>query len=276
MSKLKKVDSKEAVLNGFRNDAFDNGFEQYFKDLRSNKISKVLNDSERKIKLNSVTYRQLNSWEEQDLLTIKRKDRGWRKFSIMEAVWLKIVAELREFGFPIEKIKVTKESLSYLKKKGGVEMPFLEFFTAFAIGSKMPVLILIFRDGVAIPVSFTQYKITQEVIGVENHIQINLNEMLQSFFPNVDLKPNYQMQMPVSFEEMELLAFMRVKNFEKVEIFYSNGKMDTIEGMERVDASKMLNEIIREQKYQKIELVLQDGNIVAVRRKVKHKIGKLK
>jgi len=52
--------------------------------------------------------------------------------------------------------------------------------------------------------------------------------------------------------------------------------MDTIEGMERVDASKMLNEIIREQKYQKIELVLQDGNIVAVRRKVKHKIGKLK
>jgi len=106
-------------------------------------------------------------------------------------------------------------------------MPFLEFFTAFAIGSKMPVLILIFRDGVAIPVSFTQYKITQEVIGVENHIQINLNEMLQSFFPNVDLKPNYQMQMPVSLEEMELLAFMRVKNFEKVEIFYSNGKMDT-------------------------------------------------
>jgi len=108
MSKLKKVDSKEAVLNGFRNDAFDNGFEQYFKDLRSNKISKVLNDSERKIKLNSVTYRQLNSWEEQDLLTIKRKDRGWRKFSIMEAVWLKIVAELREFGFPIEKSSASR------------------------------------------------------------------------------------------------------------------------------------------------------------------------
>lgn len=276
MQALKKVDDKAEVIQVFRHDAFDNGFEQYFKDLRSNKISKVLNDSERKVKLKSITYRQVNSWEEQELLTIKRKDRGWRKFSIMEAVWLKIVAELREFGFPIEKIKVTKESLSYLKKKGGVEMPFLEFFTAFAIGSKMPVLILIFRDGVAIPVSFTQYKITQEVIGVENHIQINLNEMLQSFFPNVDLKPNYQMQMPVSLEEMELLAFMRVKNFEKVEIFYSNGKMDTIEGMERVDASKMLNEIIREQKYQKIELVLQDGNIVAVRRKVKHKIGKLK
>lgn len=276
MSRLKKQDTKETVMQVFRNDAFDSGFEQYYKDLRNNKISKVLNDSERKIKLNSVTYRQVNSWEEQDLLTIKRKDRGWRKFSIMEAVWLKIVSELREFGLPIEKIKVTKESLSFLNKKCGVEMPFLEFFTAFAIGSKMPVLILVFRDGIAIPVNFTQYKVTKEVIGVENHIQINLNEMLQSFFPNVDLKPNYQMQMPVSLEEMELLAFMRVRDFEKVEIFYSNGKMDVIEGFERVDANQMLSDIIREQKYQKIELVLQDGNVVAVRRRLKHKIGKKK
>ncbi len=276
MTKLKKQDGKVEVLRVFRNDAFDSGFEQYFQNLRSNKISKVLNDSERKVKLNSVTYRQLNSWEEQDLLTIKRKDKSWRKFSIMEAVWLKIVSELREFGLPIEKIKVAKESLSFLNKKCGVEMPFLEFFTAFAIGGKMPVLLLVFLDGVAIPVSYMQYKVTKEVIGVENHIQINLNEMLQSFFPNVDLKPNYQMQMPVSLEEMELLAFMRVKSFEKVEIFYNNGKMDTIEGMERVDASKMLSEIIRDQKYQKIELVLQDGNMVAVTRKVKHKIGKSK
>lgn len=274
MTKLKKQDGKVEVLRVFRNDAFDSGFEHYFQNIRSNKISKVLNDSERKVKLTSVTYRQLNSWEEQDLLTIKRKDKSWRKFSIMEAVWLKIVSELREFGFPIEKIKVTKESLSYLNKKCGVEMPFLEFFTAFVIGGKMPVLLLVFLDGVAIPVSFTQYKITQEVIGVENHIQINLNEMLQSFFPNVDLKPNYQMQMPVSLEEMELLAFMRVKPFEKIEVHYKGGKIDTIEGLERVDAQKRITDILREQKFAKIEVVEHDGKIVSVVRRIKKKIEK--
>lgn len=276
MQALKKVDDKAEVIQVFRHDAFDNGFEQYFKDLRSNKISKVLNDSERKVKLKSITYRQVNSWEEQELLTIKRKDRGWRKFSIMEAVWLKIVAELRDFGFPIESIKATKESLSYLSKKCGVEMPFLEFFTAFAIGNKMPVLLLVFKDGVSIPVSYTQYKVTKELMEVENHIQINLNEVLQSFFPNVDLKPSYELQMPVTLEEMELLAFMRVKHFEKVEVLYKNGKVEVIEGFARTDAQKMLNEIIREHRYQKIELVLEDGKIVSVRQRLKHKVGTLK
>lgn len=269
---LKKQDMKKETLEVFRNEAFDSGFERYFTDVRNNKISKVLNDSERKVKLSSVTYRQVNSWEEQGLLTIKRQDRAWRKFSIIEAVWLKLISELREFGFPIEKIKVAKESLSYLSKKCGVQMPFLEFYTAFAIGSKMPVMVLVFRDGVSIPVNYTQYRVTKELKGVENHIQINLNEMLQSFFPNVDLQPSFGKQMPVTVEEMELLAFMRVKKYEKVEIFYKDGKMDVIEGFARKDAHQMLSEIFREHRYQKVELVLEDGKIVSVRQRLKHKV----
>lgn len=274
MPPSKGQDSKLQVIKAFRNDAFDSGLEQYFKDIRSNKISKVLNDSNRKVKLATVTYRQVNSWEEQGLLTIEREEREWRKFSIIEAVWLKIISELRDFGFPIEKIKVTKESLSYQAKKYGVQMPFLEFFTAFAIGNKMPVLVLVFKDGAAIPVNFTQYRVTKEVIGVENHIQINLNDMLQSFFPNVDLRPSYELQMPVSLEEMELLAFMRVKEFEKVEIRYQDGRMDTIEGLERMNAASRVNEILQEQNYSRIELIQEDGKVTSVTRRTRKRFKK--
>ncbi len=274
MSRLTKVEAHDAVAQAFKNDAFDNGFEQYFKDRSNNKISTVLNDSERKIKLQTVTYRQLNSWEEHGLLTIKRKDRGWRRFSIMEALWLKLISELREFGLPLEKIKTTKESLSTGSKKYGVAMPMLEFFTAFAIGNKMPVMLLVFTDGVAIPVSYTQYKAAKEVAGLDNHIQIGLNELLQSFFPQVDLKPKYKGELPFSVNEMELLAYLRIGDFEKITVKFNNGQMEKFEGVQRLKAKKRIEEIIREHRYQDIQLQEEDGEITAVFQTIKKRFTK--
>ena len=274
IAKVKNINSKKNVVDGFRNEAFDIGFYQYFGNIKQNKISQVLNNRERKINLASITYRQLNSWENEELLTIERENKEWRKFSIMDALWVKIIQELRNFGFPIEKIKVAKESLSFLSNKCKVAQPFLEFYTAFAIGSKMPVMLLVFSDGVAIPVNFTQYKVTKEILDIENHIQINLNEMLQSLFPNVDLKPKYEMQTAVSIEEMEVLAFMRVKRFEKVAVHYTGGKVDTIEGLERVNSQKRISEILKEQQFAKIELIEQDGKVVSVVRTIKKKVKK--
>jgi len=272
MAVKKNIAPKNELLKVYRNEAFDIGFYDYFKDLPNNKISQVLNNRERKITLNSVTYRQINSWEEQGLLTIERENREWRKYSLMDAIWVKILQELREFGFSIDKIRATKESLSFLSDKCGVPMPFLEFYTAFALGGKMPVVILFFTDGVAVPANFTQFKVTKEVFDVDHHIQINLKKILQGFFPNLDLWPKYELEMPVSIEEVELLAFMRVKQFEKVEVHYKGGRIDLIEGLERVDAQKRIMDIFREQKYSDINLIQQDGRIVAVTRKVKKKI----
>lgn len=65
---------------------------------------------------------------------------------------------------------------------------------------------------------------------------------------------------------------MRVKQFEKVEVHYKGGRIDLIEGLERVDAQKRIMDIFREQKYSDINLIQQDGRIVAVTRKVKKKI----
>ena len=94
MAVKKNIAPKNELLKVYRNEAFDIGFYDYFKDLPNNKISQVLNNRERKITLNSVTYRQINSWEEQGLLTIERENREWRKYSLMDAIWVKILQEL--------------------------------------------------------------------------------------------------------------------------------------------------------------------------------------
>ena len=254
-----------------RQGAFDIGYKQYFKNLTKNKISEVLNNKDRNIKFETITYRQLNSWEEQGLLTNDREDRSWRRFSIMDALWVRIIQELREFGLGWEQIKNTKYSLDFDSATYGVAMPILEFYTAFAIGSKMPVLLMVFKDGVGVPANFTQYKVASEFGEVENHLQINLNKILQGFFPNVDLQPIENKNLPMDLTEMELLAFIRVGEYEKVEIKLSGNKIKLIEGTKREIGEKVF-EVLKSKTYEEI-IVRKDkeGNITSLLRKKKLK-----
>ncbi len=266
--------SAKKLVAPYHNEAFDIGFYDYFKDLNNNKISILLNDVDRKVTFETISYRQLNSWEQQGLLNGSREGREWRRFSILDALWVKIICELRTFGMSWEQIKVAKESLSFESKKCGVAMPLLEFYTAFAIGAKMPVMLLIFKDGVTVPCSEIQYKVAKDNVGITNHLQISLNEILQQMFPDVDLKPSKKTELPIDIDEMELLAFLRLGTFEKVEIFYHDGKMRTVEGMQRLDATALVSDVIREHRYQKIEVVVDDGKKVSIRRTIKKQINR--
>lgn len=272
--KPQKQDSntRDIALDAYKNDAFDNGFYQYFKDRKGSHISAILNSKDRKVTFKDITYKMLTDWEKAGLLDNNRDGNEWRRFSIMDAIWLKIILELRSFGMSWKQIKITKESLEFQSKKCGVAMPLLEFYTAFAIGNRMPVLLLVFQDGVAIPANYTQYKVSRDFLGLDNHIQLSLNNIIQGFFPDVDLKPTQKIEIPVDLDEMELLAFIRLNIFEKVEIKLKSGKMNILEGTERLAVSEKLAEIVRQHDYQKIEFDIAGGKKVSFTRKVQHKI----
>jgi DNA-binding transcriptional MerR regulator len=268
------ITTKSNSVAIYQNEAFDNGFYQYFKDIERNKISQVLNNTDRKLKFDSITYRELNSWAKEGLLTVNREGREWRKFSIIDAVWVKLIKELRGFGMSREQLKVAKQSLEFESEKCGVKMPMLEFYTAFIIGAKMPVLLLVFKNGIAVPCSLTQYKVAKEIVGVDNHVQISLNELLQGMFPEVDLKPYQKAEMPLDVDEMELLAFLRVGEYENVEIKYSKGRIDLIEGTERQVTEKVFD-ILNAKEYEEVTIRKRDdGVITSVIRKKKKKLSK--
>jgi hypothetical protein len=136
----------------------------------------------------------------------------------------------------------------------------LEFYSAL-IGARMPVLLLVFKDGIAIPCSFTQYKVATEINSIQNHIQIDLNDLLQGMFPDIDLKPSKKPEMPLRVDEMELLAFLRVGEFEKVEIKYKDGKVDLIEGTEREMTTKV-HTAIKEKCYEEIKIRKRDEGVI--------------
>ena len=60
----------------------------------------------------NLSYRVVSHWEKLGLISSNRPaDKGWRKYSIYDLMWLHIVMELRSVGYPLEQIKHAWESL---------------------------------------------------------------------------------------------------------------------------------------------------------------------
>lgn len=249
-------------------------FHDFFRYEEARPISEMINNRATAIKINIASYRQLNSWDQYGLIDIEREGSEWRKYSILDAVWVNIIYELRCFGFTIEQLKTVKTTLEGGSDKVKSQMPLLEFSVYRAMMEKEHILLLAFSDGSAIPVPYDQFKMNIIYGEMKNHIQIDLNVILQRIFKNnVDLKPIHFVDFHLTEEEANLTQFIRTKNFERIEVKFQNGKMQIVEGVERVEADKLIIDILKEQKYQTIEIIQKDGKIVSTVRKIKAKLN---
>jgi len=61
-----------------------------------------------------VNSRLLNYWIEENKLLDKWEGKGWRKFSFVELVWLKIINDLRSFGVSFEILRKLKQELFFV------------------------------------------------------------------------------------------------------------------------------------------------------------------
>jgi DNA-binding transcriptional MerR regulator len=50
------------------------------------------------------------NWEKLDIIPYERTHKGWRKFSFIECVWLRIIQDFRSLGVGLEQIKKVKQS----------------------------------------------------------------------------------------------------------------------------------------------------------------------
>jgi DNA-binding transcriptional MerR regulator len=58
-----------------------------------------------------VDYRWIDHWHSKGLLIGTYQDRKWRKFNLVEFVWLKMIVKMREFNLSLETVKAVKDEL---------------------------------------------------------------------------------------------------------------------------------------------------------------------
>lgn len=253
-----------------RNDNFFLAFQNYFENEKAREISKLLREKEKRIDKDDFSYRIINHWEKHGLLEADRGEgKGWRKFSLLDYVWLHLLGILREFGVSIEKIKTIKESLKYL---GGLEdWGLFEFYLARTAGLKDTVYFLAFQDGSTEIVLQSEYISAMNLGEIGDHIKISINQIFQRIFPNQNYTPRHDSTAILTSEELDLLIKIRYQEYEEIKIKGKDGKISMIETTTQEDTAERITEILQKGEYQSIEIKQANGKVQCIKRTVKEK-----
>ena len=265
-----------AELFMFRAVEFDLGYADFHASEHNLGLIESLNKKNRMLPTGEFTYRIINHWEENKLLTSFRKDgTGWRKYSIMDMVWVYIIRELRAFGFSLEQIASVKKHLSEKKEKQFSEFPVLEYYVTLCLYNK-PAYLLVFSGGEAHPLSEKEYQLNRELNTGVNYIVIKLNHIVQGILPAFDLKVNYKHEYEPSLDEKKAIALLRLVNYQEITITYDNGSSRIIDATnpETQIAVEEVIRIISAREYETVTIKHDSGKYFYFKRKGSHKAVK--
>ena len=248
-----------------------------------NRILGVLANAQFTIGDSSFTSRVMNYYEEKGLLLSKRENTNeWRRFSAYELVWLEILDKLRSFGYPLEWIKKMRDNMLKDEKAGTVDeegnyntRPF-EWFIALCLTSKKEFFYIVFEDGAA-----SYYDDGDPHLwSVENsymrkpHLSIPITQVIKEIWetiPGEKVEFDKSEFIEVDKTEKDILQEVRSGKYESINIEFKNKKPERIVGMERKEI-KRIEDVLRENKFQKIELIQKDGKIVSIVSEVSKKL----
>jgi DNA-binding transcriptional MerR regulator len=140
-------------------------------------LNKILNDRSVDIKVD-LSYRVKSSWDKYGLIDSDRENLEWRRFSLLDAVWIEIIKRLRDFGFPLDSIKKLKHNLDSKKGFRELRIPVLAFAIAYAYKEKNTMLLQVFPNS---DYGILTQDLTKSID--KDCIIININTILESLLP---------------------------------------------------------------------------------------------
>lgn len=230
------------------------------------------------IKKDDAKRKKISHWVKEGILNENRDGKiGWRKFSFVELLWLKIIEIMRDTGFSIEKIKSVKKSLTEIEGAGSIEYPVLEygFFCAYHCSDPTFLVVLpngsaelVYGDDLAFDLSMPHLHF------MTSFFTISINGLVGQLFkePTIYLKVPDD---PIPDDKKQLIDFMNEHDFDEVRFDLKNGRINLMEGtMTTSDdlKGKDIQEQLRRHSHQKVEIKQYDFDIKQMQSTIQRKI----
>lgn len=175
------------------NDWFDLNFLGGFLHSDLN-IIKEFNEQKFTIGEENISSRVLNHWYEMGIISDDRENKkNWKKFSVSELVWIRIVLKLRYFGLDLKRIKQVKEQIHFFSKEKTIsKCPLLDFYILVAMSSTIPIKFIVFESGKAEIVRQRDIDTANQLqLICEDFISIDLNKLLDKMFTKNSIRADY-------------------------------------------------------------------------------------
>ncbi len=265
---IERTNRRQIVV---RSDGFEMGvlFGYLNSDMRDT-IHESVNGRHFPVGSTDASSRVLNSWEAEGVIDDPRTDaQGWRRYSLLEVVWLHTAIRLRRFGLPVQALIRVRHTMNELwvpvSVESGPPITLFEMYVLHAMAGKR-VYLLAFEDGTAELATDTQCEVTSSLFGLADHIRIELNLIISNVFPKLDLPETVtEHRVALSSEETSILSTLRRGDFTSVTFTMQNGKVRTIQATEDVKGDRIVD-ILRGADFQDIEVKQRDGKIVKMTR----------
>jgi DNA-binding transcriptional MerR regulator len=255
---------KYFILSG---DEFDLKFLGWFlQNDEAKKFKTFINEKNRRVRNDDLTYRTINHWHESGLINDDRKDaKGWRKFSLVDSIWLQVLIELRQFGVPIKTLLNTKAHLERIEdsKHGICRMPILEYYMLTAMQSEVPIYLLIFKDGEAHVATKNELEISKQAgtIG-STYITIDLQRILHNLKKDPkEQNTNYLSEITITDSEKSILNSIRDEKVSQLTIKLNSGSIVSIDTTQIVDKGIKISDLLRVGEYQEVVIKQYKGKI---------------
>lgn len=227
-----------------RGDGFDEDYYDYLDDNAHKPLKQSLRERRFSVGETDVAYRVINYWEEKRLLPKRGKDEGWRKFSFVELIWLKVIQRLRNYGIPISTIKATKKNVMRWDDDLNT-YPVFEYYIVKALASTTDPYVVVLPDGRGDIGSSREVEAYKSNFSSTDAVLISLKSILSE----LGLSPvRPEPLLALSKEEVELIHAIRYGGHKEIRIEAPASKLRKIKTIEVHPEKPMLGDIERELK----------------------------
>lgn len=258
-------EQKKKRRDGFLAVTKQDAFFMHFADYEEKESLKPLRDFLREKKYTvsdtSTTYRVLSSWASAGLLPQGVNLEGWRRFTVVEAVWIDAVKHMRDFGVTFEEIvNIRKAVVKWDAKEQ--RYPEFEYYVSKALLSHDDPYIVVLNDGADIG-SSQEIERAKMLSGSTSMLLVSLKVSLNS----LGLAPEPPMTLlGLTQDEKEALYAIRSGGDKELALKVKDSKISELEVTEEIEVSnweRLKKELIRKGVYASSTSQIVDGKEVS-------------
>jgi DNA-binding transcriptional MerR regulator len=255
----------------FRGDSFLINLGMLCDSVKANEIIKRFYSRHLEIEKNDVSYRVLTHWDSLGLIEYERdSSQGWRRFNLIETLWLSVIKKARELGVSLDQMTKVKSSF-FQKISPNDELAFIDYYLIGAIFMKFPTFFVIFPEGHGEFLSYEDLDVNFYMGAIESHISIFLNPLLNQILPK-KIEWSFPLQQTVSAKQAQIIDLMNNEDFDYLHILKKKNELTDVKIIKNFSGSTKEPELKEDHNNVSIETHYENGGITTKKRTIHKKL----